>query len=280
MENFGQLSQVYAGIYGGLILRTLVFLRLAWVFMNLFRGEVVDRSLHYYFLSPVRREVLVVGKYLSGLIATIVLFSITTVGSMLILYFWLFPSESAGYFFGGAGAVSCCLPWRHDSRVHRLRSRLSDRRSVFPQPDHSGAAAVRLGVDQLFAAAGVEEDERYPLPAVARARADVRRPVRRARRTDAGVDLRAESSSIYRRRALSCEPAHPPNGDQLCRRLTRRKGSSSNPSHHYFGLALCFLSFDIFVLALLLRASSASQGDGTGSVADPRRTIYPKLQKR
>jgi ABC-type transport system involved in multi-copper enzyme maturation permease subunit len=103
MENFSELSQVYAAVYGGLILRTLVFFGCAWVFMNLFRGEVVDRSLHYYFLAPVRREVLVVGKYLSGLIATIVLFSITTVGSMLILYFWLFPSESARYFFDGAG---------------------------------------------------------------------------------------------------------------------------------------------------------------------------------
>jgi ABC-type transport system involved in multi-copper enzyme maturation permease subunit len=103
MENFSQLSMVYAGIYGALILRTLVFFGCAWVFMNLFRGEVVDRSLHYYFLSPVRREVLVVGKYLSGLVATIVLFSITTLGSMLILYFWLFPSESSGYFFDGSG---------------------------------------------------------------------------------------------------------------------------------------------------------------------------------
>jgi ABC-type transport system involved in multi-copper enzyme maturation permease subunit len=70
MENFGMLGQVFAAIYGGLILRTLVFFGCAWVFMNLFRGEVVDRSLHYYFLSPVRREVLLVGKYLSGLIAT------------------------------------------------------------------------------------------------------------------------------------------------------------------------------------------------------------------
>lgn len=103
LENFNELSQVYAAVYGGLILRTLVFFGCGWVFMNLFRGEVVDRSLHYYFLSPVRREVLIVGKYLSGLLATIVLFSITTVGSMLILYFWLFPSESSSYFFGGVG---------------------------------------------------------------------------------------------------------------------------------------------------------------------------------
>ena len=103
LDNLSQLSTVYAAVYGGLILRTLVFFGCAWVFMNLFRGEVVDRSLHYYFLAPVRREVLVVGKYLSGLIATITLFSITTVGSMLILYFWFFPSESARYFFEGAG---------------------------------------------------------------------------------------------------------------------------------------------------------------------------------
>lgn len=104
MENFSEFSQVYAAIYGALILRTLVFFGCAWVFMNLFRGEVVDRSLHYYFLSPVRREVLVVGKYLSGLIATVVLFSITTVGSMSILYFGIFPTESQTFFTSGAGA--------------------------------------------------------------------------------------------------------------------------------------------------------------------------------
>jgi hypothetical protein len=104
MTNLGLVGQVYAAIYGGLILRTLVFFGCAWMFMNLFRGEVVDRSLHYYFLSPVRREVLIVGKYLSGLIAAISLFTVTTVGSMLILYFGLFPAESREFFFAGAGA--------------------------------------------------------------------------------------------------------------------------------------------------------------------------------
>ncbi len=103
LGSFNEMSQVFAAIYGGLILRTLVFFGCAWVFMNLFRGEVVDRSLHYYFLAPVRREVLVVGKYLSGLIATVVLFSITTVVSMFLYYFWLFPSESARFFTEGAG---------------------------------------------------------------------------------------------------------------------------------------------------------------------------------
>jgi ABC-type transport system involved in multi-copper enzyme maturation permease subunit len=100
---FASLHVIFAGTYGGLILRTLVFFGCAWVFMNLFRGEVVDRSLHYYFLAPVRREVLIAGKYLSGLIATVVLFSITTVGSMLILYFSIYPAESTRYFLEGVG---------------------------------------------------------------------------------------------------------------------------------------------------------------------------------
>jgi ABC-type transport system involved in multi-copper enzyme maturation permease subunit len=102
--DFSDLAVAYAAIYGGLILRTLVFFGCAWVFMNLFRGEVVDRSLHYYFLAPVRREILVAGKYLSGLIATVILFSITTIGSMLILYFGLFPTAASQFFFAGPGA--------------------------------------------------------------------------------------------------------------------------------------------------------------------------------
>ena len=82
----GDLNLIFANLYEGLILRTLIFFGCAWIFMNLFRGEVVDRSLHYYFLSPLRREVLVCGKYLSGLAATLVLFGISTFGSLFVLY--------------------------------------------------------------------------------------------------------------------------------------------------------------------------------------------------
>jgi ABC-type transport system involved in multi-copper enzyme maturation permease subunit len=102
-KNFGELSIVFSAIYNGLILRTVVFFGCAWIFMNLFRGEVVDRSLHYYFLSPVRREVLVVGKYLSGLVTAIVLFGLTTLVSLFMLYFPRFSTESSRYFFEGAG---------------------------------------------------------------------------------------------------------------------------------------------------------------------------------
>ncbi|MBV9210579.1 MAG: hypothetical protein JOZ52_08120 [Acidobacteria bacterium] len=100
--DFGQASIVFAGIYGGLILRTIVFFGCAWIFMNLIRGEVVDRSLHYYFLAPVRREVLVVAKYLSGLLVSVVIFSFTTVGSLFFMYVAGYPA-STHYLMEGPG---------------------------------------------------------------------------------------------------------------------------------------------------------------------------------
>jgi hypothetical protein len=102
-RDFNERSIIYSFIYNGLILRTLVFFGSAWIFMNLFRGELVDRSLHYYFLSAVRREVLVVAKYVSGLVTSILLFTTTTVVAMLLLYFSHFYSQSVRYFTEGRG---------------------------------------------------------------------------------------------------------------------------------------------------------------------------------
>ncbi|MEK6320769.1 MAG: hypothetical protein AABN33_03695 [Acidobacteriota bacterium] len=101
-SNIGEINIIFANLYEGLILRTIVFFGCAWIFMNLFRGEVVDRSLHYYFLSPLRREVLVCGKYLSGLVAALVLFSISTAGSLLFMYVGL-GSAGGSYFVDGPG---------------------------------------------------------------------------------------------------------------------------------------------------------------------------------
>jgi len=102
-QDISRYSMIFAIFYGGLVLRTVVFFGCAWIFMNLFRGDIVDRSLHFYFLSSVRREVLVIGKYLSGLATSIILFSATTIICMLLLYFPHFPSESSRFFFDGPG---------------------------------------------------------------------------------------------------------------------------------------------------------------------------------
>lgn len=99
-RDVGSLSVVFAVIYEALILRTIVFFGCAWIFMNLFRGEVVDRSLHYYFLAPVRREVLVVGKYMAGLVSSVLLFTSSTALSSLFLYV---PRGGFNHFLEGPG---------------------------------------------------------------------------------------------------------------------------------------------------------------------------------
>jgi len=101
--DFSAYPKIFSIIYGGLILRTVIFFGCAWIFMNLFRGEIVDRSLHYYFLSAVRREVLLAAKYLSGLVTAIILFTTVTVVSMLLLFFPHFFSASTRFFLDGAG---------------------------------------------------------------------------------------------------------------------------------------------------------------------------------
>jgi ABC-type transport system involved in multi-copper enzyme maturation permease subunit len=101
--NFGESTIIFANIFEGMILRTVVFFGCAWVFMNLFRGEVVDRSLHYYFLSPVKREVLVAGKYISGLVASLILFVAVTALCIFLIYLPLGYSGAVNQIFSGPG---------------------------------------------------------------------------------------------------------------------------------------------------------------------------------
>ncbi len=73
-NNLGQDSVMFAGVFQFFFLRLAIFFGCLGIFMNLFRGEILDRSLHFYFLAPIRREVLMAGKFLAGLLATCVIF--------------------------------------------------------------------------------------------------------------------------------------------------------------------------------------------------------------
>lgn len=102
-ENYAESTVIFANLYEGMILRTVVFFGCAWIFMNLFRGEVVDRSLHYYFLSPVKREVLVAGKYISGLVTSLILFVTMTALAIFFIYLPLGYSGAMTHLFDGPG---------------------------------------------------------------------------------------------------------------------------------------------------------------------------------
>lgn len=108
-KNWTGAQEVFANIFEALVLRTMVFFGCAWIFMNLFRGEVVDRSLHYYFLSSLRREVLVAGKYFSGLVTSVLLFSLTTAGSLFFLYLARDYPANVNYLFDGPGLKQCLI---------------------------------------------------------------------------------------------------------------------------------------------------------------------------
>lgn len=69
-----QDSRTFAAVFQLAYLRLGIYLGCAIVFTNLFRGDMLNQTLHYYLLAPVRREALAVGKYLAGLIAVTSLF--------------------------------------------------------------------------------------------------------------------------------------------------------------------------------------------------------------
>jgi ABC-type transport system involved in multi-copper enzyme maturation permease subunit len=77
--SLGQDSYIFAGVFQFFFVRLAIFFGCLGIFMNLFRGEMLDKSLHFYLLTPVRREILVIGKYLAGLLAATVIFSVSTV---------------------------------------------------------------------------------------------------------------------------------------------------------------------------------------------------------
>lgn len=98
----GFMSQIFAGVFQFAYLRMGIYFGCAILFTNLFRGEVLTKTLHYYFLAPIRREVLAAGKYLSGVVAAIILFG----GSVALAYvtmFMHFGQQFEDFLFQGPG---------------------------------------------------------------------------------------------------------------------------------------------------------------------------------
>src|SRR5271167_2398919 len=93
---------VLAGIIQLYYFRLGIFFACMGVFTWLFRGEMVQRTLHYQFLVPVRKEVLVIGKFLAGAIISIVLFEAAVFACFCLTYSRL-GSAGRSYVFDGPG---------------------------------------------------------------------------------------------------------------------------------------------------------------------------------
>lgn len=79
------LAPTFASVFQFFYLRLVVFFGCLGIFMNLFRGELLDKSLHYYFLAPIRREAVLAGKFLAGLAAAVVIFAASELLQLAIL---------------------------------------------------------------------------------------------------------------------------------------------------------------------------------------------------
>jgi len=102
LRNFDEDQKVFAAVFQYFYLRLAIFFGCLGIFMNLFRGEMLDKTMHFWFLAPVRREVLLAGKYLAGLIAASVIFTFGTAlcfGALL----WANDGAEAAAYWQGAG---------------------------------------------------------------------------------------------------------------------------------------------------------------------------------
>jgi hypothetical protein len=95
-------SLIFASVFQLFYLRLAIFFGCVGIFTNLFRGELLDKSLHFYLLAPIRREVLLVGKYLAGLIATVVIFT-TSTALQLAAIGWHLTGPAMTEFMRGPG---------------------------------------------------------------------------------------------------------------------------------------------------------------------------------
>lgn len=101
--NLADATRLMADLYQGFILRVVIFLGCVAIFGNLIRREVLDRSLHFYFLTPMRRELLVVAKYLTGLLVSLALFGTSTLASFLLAYLPHDPRLRSAFLLHGPG---------------------------------------------------------------------------------------------------------------------------------------------------------------------------------
>lgn len=101
-HTLGDDSMIFAAMFLFFYLRAVIFFGSMGIFSNLFRGEMLEKTLHYYFLTPMRREVLVAGKYLAGLSTALVLFVGSTAATFLLLGRHFGPAWN-DYLFHGPG---------------------------------------------------------------------------------------------------------------------------------------------------------------------------------
>jgi ABC-type transport system involved in multi-copper enzyme maturation permease subunit len=95
-------TNVLAGIVQFYYVRLGIFFGCLGIFSRLIRGEMIERSLHFYLLAPVRREVLLLAKFAAGSISALLLFGTAMLADFALMYA-AFGAAGRDYVFNGPG---------------------------------------------------------------------------------------------------------------------------------------------------------------------------------
>ena len=87
-------------------IRVSIFFSAMFLFVSLYRSEILERSLHYYLLTPARREIVALGKYLAALIASAGVFMVGTAALFLIVASPWGMAELGNYMVSGPGLAN------------------------------------------------------------------------------------------------------------------------------------------------------------------------------
>jgi hypothetical protein len=94
-------TEILAGIFQFYYLRLGLFFGCLGIFTRLFRGDMMERSLHYYLLAPVRREVVACAKFVAGVLAVLLVFGTAVI--LLHVAMYLHYGRAALDFFASEG---------------------------------------------------------------------------------------------------------------------------------------------------------------------------------
>jgi ABC-type transport system involved in multi-copper enzyme maturation permease subunit len=95
-------TNVLAGVVQFYYIRLGVFFGCLGIFSRLIRGEMVERSLHFYLLAPIRREVLLLAKFAAGSISALLVFVTAMIAGFTLMYAGYGPAGRE-YVFNGPG---------------------------------------------------------------------------------------------------------------------------------------------------------------------------------
>lgn len=81
----GRAEHVFAVVFQNLVLQGTLFFACLFAFGSLVRGEQIAKTLHHLLLAPVRREILLLGKFLAAFATTSVVLGVGSTLTYLVL---------------------------------------------------------------------------------------------------------------------------------------------------------------------------------------------------